>query len=897
MVPAADNQKLTPAMRQYRHFKDQYPQAVLFFRMGDFYETFYEDAEICSRVLGIALTSRSKAENPIPLAGIPYHALDTYLHKMIKAGHKVAICEQVEDAAQAKGVVKRDVVRLVTPGTLTEDSLLEENVGNYLAAVCFDLSFGSRAGKTSHSGKPVASGSKPEYAGLAWVDLSTGQFFAQLLESRFLLDEIIRLAPSECLLSDDPDALPEKFIPQLEELSSAGLTTRPGWLYDSHQAIETLKKHFGTASLEGFGFSRFDCSLAAAAAVIDYLNETQKTAIGHIAGLRRVSRDKFLHIDKATIRSLEVERTIRDNATAGSLLHCLDETNTAMGARKLRLWLCYPLNDLENIQTRQDSVAELFQLDRLREDLRKHLSQISDIERIATRISTGRASPRDLLHLARTLRQLPGIKLLLEECSSAMVSRLTARCDLLENIADLIESAINPDAPLTFRNGGIIRDGYNEEIDRLRSIGRDGKSWLAQYQKRLVEQAGFSNLKIGFNKVFGYYVEVSHAFKGQVPPDFVRKQTIKNAERYITDELKRYETDALNAEQRCGELEDKLFQDVRTQTAAQTLRLQQVADVLAKIDCLCCLAHIARHRNYCRPSLHLEPEIQIVEGRHPVLDVSLADRFVPNDLTLTAGSEAGKQIAIITGPNMSGKSTYIRQTALLVLMAQMGGFVPAKSASLGLVDRIFTRIGASDELTRGQSTFMVEMIETANILNNATDRSLVILDEVGRGTSTYDGLALAWAITEHIATTIKCRTLFATHYHEITELADLLANVINLNVAVREWKDDVVFLHKIIPGRTDKSYGIHVARLAGIPKNVLSRSREILDELESSFSREAHVPQLGGRLETPDGQRLLFDNAPPDPLLEKLRHTDLNNLTPIQAINMLHEIIAELENR
>ncbi|MCK4629538.1 MAG: DNA mismatch repair protein MutS, partial [Sedimentisphaerales bacterium] len=435
--------------------------------------------------------------------------------------------------------------------------------------------------------------------------------------------------------------------------------------------------------------------------------------------------DKFLHIDKATLRSLEIERTIRDNTTAGSLLHCLDETNTAMGARKLRLWLCYPLNDLENIQTRQDAVAELFQLDRLREGLRKHLSQISDIERITTRVSTGRASPRDLLHLAQTIRQLPGIKLLIEECSSAMITQLSSRCDLLENIADLIESAINPDAPLSYRDGGIIRNGYNEEIDRLRSIGRDGKSWLAQYQKQLAEQTGFSNLKVGFNRVFGYYVEVSHVFKGQVPPDFVRKQTIKNAERYITDELKRYEADTLNAEQRCRELEDKLFQDVRTQTAAQTLRLQQVADALAKIDCLCCLAHIARHRNYCRPQLCLEPEIRIVEGRHPVLDVSLADQFVPNDLTLAAGSEGGKQIAIITGPNMSGKSTYIRQTALLVLMAQMGGFIPARSALLGLVDRIFTRIGASDELTRGQSTFMVEMIETANILNNATERSLV----------------------------------------------------------------------------------------------------------------------------------------------------------------------------
>jgi DNA mismatch repair protein MutS len=886
MPQTSENHKLTPAMRQYQHFKSQYPEAILLFRMGDFYETFYEDAKTCSQALGIALTSRSKGENPIPLAGIPYHALDSYLHKLIKAGFKVAICEQIEDASQAKGIVKRDVVRLVTPGTLTEEALLDERSGNYLAAVCFE---------SSTSGKAVRSGSGPKHAGIAWVELSTGQFFAQRLEARHVLDELVRLRPAECLVSDEPDSVPKNFVQHFEELLSASLTQRPGWLFDPHQGCETLKKHFATASLEGFGFDEPDGSIAAAGAVIEYLNETQKTAINHIAQLRRVSRASFLQLDQTTLGSLEIERTIRGNSFAGSLLHCLDHTLTAMGARKLRLWLVYPLNDLAQIELRQDAIAELVPADNLREELRQHLKNIADIERISARISTGRASPRDLLGLAHALGQLPDIKAALEPCTAKMLMQLTEQCDTLENMADLIESAIDPNAGLSYRDGGVINLGFNEEVDRLRSLRRDGQSWLAEYQQKLSKQTGINNLKIGFNKVFGYYVEISNTYRDRAPVDFVRKQTVKNAERYITDELKHYENEALNAEQRCKELEAKLFEDLRRKIAAQTLHLQQVADAVAKIDVLSALADIARRRNYCRPQVHPDQGMEIMEGRHPVLDVTLGSQFVPNDVAL--GDSCG-QLAIITGPNMSGKSTYIRQTALLVLMAQMGSFIPAKSATVGMVDRIFTRVGASDELMRGQSTFMVEMIEAANILNNATERSLVILDEIGRGTSTYDGLALAWAITEHIAVNIKCRTLFATHYHEITELADLLGNVKNCNVAVREWKDEVVFLHKIVPGRTDKSYGIHVARLAGIGKPIIKRSREILEELESSFAREAHAPQLAGRLaEQSNGQLPLFDNLPPDPLLEKLRQADINNLTPIQAINLLQEIKNELENR
>jgi len=882
MHDGPDNLKLTPAMRQYVQFKRQYPEAVLFFRMGDFYETFYEDAKLCSRVLGIALTSRNKGEDPVPLAGVPYHAVNSYLNKMIKAGYKVAICEQMEDPAQAKGVVKRDVVRLVTPGTLTEETLLDERCGNYLAAVC--IRGGGKSGNSRNSN-----------AGLSWVDLSTGQFFTETIEERYLLDELVRLRPSECLVSEEREELPAHFEEQVAQLTGAVMTRRAGWLFDARQGQETLTKHFQTASLEGFGFTEMNAGIAAAGVILDYLNETQKIALSHITRLRNVSRERFLQLDRTTLRSLEIERTIRDSGREGSLLHSIDKTLTAMGARKLRMWLCYPLCDLANIEKRQDAIAEMLPADELREQLRRELSEVADMERIASRISTGRASPRDLLGLAKALRQMPRIKKLLKGCTAQLWMELAEQCEDLNKTADLIESAIDPGAGLSYRDGGVIRGGYDEEVDRLRSLCRDGQQWLGQYQKKLIEQTGFGNLKVGFNKVFGYYVEVSHAFRGELPGDFVRKQTIKNAERYITDELKKYEHEVLTAEQRSKQREEQIFQEIRQAAAGQTLHLQQTADAVAKIDVLAAMAQMARQRNYCRPVMTEDTTLEIREGRHPVLDCTLTESFVPNDLSLGDGNG---EIHIITGPNMSGKSTYIRQAALLAILAQTGSFIPARSAKIGLVDRIFTRIGASDELTRGQSTFMVEMIETANILNNATSRSLVILDEIGRGTSTYDGLALAWAVTEHIAAKIRCRTLFATHYHEITELADLLDNVKNSNVAVREWKGEVVFLHKIVPGRTDKSYGIHVAQMAGIPQEVIRRSKEILQELENNFSREAHTAQLGGQIKkSNNGQLTLFDNLPPDPILEKLRQTDIDHLTPIQAINLLEQIKQELENR
>ncbi len=878
-----DKSKLTPAMKQYVDFKEQYPEAILLFRMGDFYETFYEDARICAQVLGITLTSRNKnSDNPVPLAGLPYHAIDSYLPRLIKAGHKVAVCEQVEDPALAKGVVKRDVVRLITPGTLTEDNLLGGAKENYLAAICFE-----QQGKGKKSSEKV---------GLAWVDLSTGQFFAQKMDVRYLVDELVRINPSECLITDESEDLPENFGNQLRDIIGTVVTKRPGWSFDSRQGYESLTEIFQSGSLEGFGFDEPDCSIAASGVIIDYLGETQKIALDHLSSLRKVVRENFLQLDQTTLRSLEIERTIRDNSTSGSLLGCINEALTAMGSRKLRHWVCYPLNNLGEIHRRQAAVTELVNFDHIRDKLRVILKNVTDIERISTRISTGRAVPRDLLGLAQALRQLPSIREQLKDCCCELLVELNNQCDSFDKLADLIESAINPDAGIAIREGNIIRSGYDEQVDHLRSICKDGKTWLANYQKKLMEETGLQNLKVGYNKVFGYYVELSRHLAEQAPAYFVRKQTLKNAERYITDELKQYETEALTAEQRSKDLEERLFNDLRREVASHTLRLQQVADTVAEIDVLTAFAYIARSRNYCRPEVHEDLDMEIKDGRHPVLDVQLGGKFVPNNVAL--GGRFG-DVGIITGPNMAGKSTYIRQTALLVLLAHTGSFIPARTAQIGLTDRIFTRVGASDELTRGQSTFMVEMVETANIINNATERSIVILDEVGRGTSTYDGLSLAWAITEYIAMRIKCRTLFATHYHEITELSDLYDNVKNYNVAVREWKEDVVFLHKIIKGRTDKSYGIHVARLAGMPKGIIDRSNEILLEIQSTFVKEAHGPELAkkaGKIED-SGQMMLFNNQPPDPLLLKLKDVDVNNLTPLQAINLINEIKIELESR
>jgi len=875
MAPITE--KLTPAMKQFHQFKQKYPDCILFFRMGDFYETFYEDAKTCSKVLGLTLTSRSKGSNPIPLAGVPYHAVEGYLKKMLQAGYKVAVCEQVEDPKTAKGVVKRDIVRIVTPGTLTDDILLDAKEDNFLCAV----SLGTK-----------------NQAAISWVDISTGHFFAQQLPEEKLVDELVRLSPAECLLADRRGELFEaetrKLTRDIMQLTKATITERPNWYFDPYQARQRLLKHFGTTTLEGFGINdNDDVLIPPAGAIVEYLNETQKTTLGHIQSLKKIKRQNFLQIDPNSLRSLEILRTIRTETKKGSLLDCLDETLTGMGGRMFRNWLCMPLCELGAIELRQDAVEELKDTDAKLSDIRKLLSNISDTERIAARISTFRATPRDLVALAATLRQVPLLRAILQQFRADLLVQLTGQCDSMDELADLLESAIEPEPPSHLRDGGVIRPGFSDELDRLRSISKDGQSWLRNYQRQQAQRTGIGNLKIGYNKVFGYYIEINRSSADKVPADFVRKQTIKNAERYITDELKEYETQALSAEEKALELEQQLFDQLRSQSAQYVSRLQQLAETIAQCDCLSALAYLARRRNYIRPKLTNGTELLINEGKHPVLAETLGPEFVPNDIEL--GGQAGDYL-IVTGPNMSGKSTYIRQVALLVLMAQTGSFIPAKDAEIGLVDRIFTRVGASDELVRGQSTFMVEMTETANIINNATEKSLVILDEVGRGTSTYDGLALAWAVTEHIANKIKCRTLFATHYHELTELAELFANVKNCNVAVREWMDEVVFLHKILPGGTDKSYGIHVAKLAGVPKPILQRSSEILEELESTFAKEATGDRLARhKTKQPDKDSLFVQKH--KSILEKLSSTDVNNLTPIEAINMLEEIRKEIDKQ
>ena len=869
------NEKLTPAMKQFHRFKQKHPDCILFFRMGDFYETFYEDAKTCSKVLGLTLTSRSKGTNPIPLAGVPYHAVEGYLKKMLQAGYRVAVCEQVEDPKTAKGVVKRDVVRIVTPGTLTDDILLNAKEDNFLCAV----NLGTRNRAT-----------------LSWVDISTGHFFAQELPEGKLIDELVRLAPAECLLADRRGELFEaetkKLTRDITQLTNAIVTERPGWYFDPYQARQRLLKHFGTATLEGFGIGDTDDGLVSpAGAIIEYLNETQKTTLGHIRSLKRINRDSFLQIDPTSLRSLEVLRTIRTESQKGSLLDGLDVTITGMGSRMFRNWLCMPLCDLAAIELRQDAIEEIKDADARLTDTRRLLSNISDTERIAARISTFRASPRDLVALAATLRQIPRLREMLEQFSSTRLADLAGQCDSMDELADLLEAAIEPAPPSHLRDGGVIRTGFSEELDRLRSISRDGQSWLRNYQKQQAGRTGIANLKIGYNKVFGYYIEINHTSAGKVPADYVRKQTIKNAERYITEELKEYETQALDAEEKALELEQELFDQLRRQAAQYVSRLQALAETLGQFDCLAALAYLAKRRNYIRPKMTDGTELTIHEGKHPVLAETLGADFVPNDIRLGDGEG---DILVITGPNMSGKSTYIRQVALLVLMAQTGSFIPARDAQIGLVDRIFTRVGASDELVRGQSTFMVEMTETANIINNATGKSLVILDEVGRGTSTYDGLSLAWAITEHIANKLKCRTFFATHYHELTELAELFANVKNCNVAVREWMDEVVFLHKILPGGTDKSYGIHVAKLAGLPNTILDRSKEILDELESTFQKEAAGEHLARHKTKESDKDTLFVQKHKS-ILDKLGAIDIDNLTPLEAINLLNQIKDEIK--
>jgi DNA mismatch repair protein MutS len=818
----------TPMMQQYQEAKERHPGMLLLFHLGDFYELFGDDAQLAHKVLGITLTSRDKT----PMAGFPHHQLEAYLRKLLQAGHRVAICDQVEDPALAKGLVRREVTRVVTPGTVTEDSLLDPQQVNHLVALWAD----------------------GDQVGAAWVELSLGQFHAADLERDRLADELGRLTPSELIV-------PENDSGRFSEIIRAAapertLTTRPDWTFDRQSARAALFKHFGVATLGGFGFADEQPCLVAAGALLLYLQETLKADLVHLRRLHHYRAERYLFLDEVTRRSLELTRTLRDGGRDGSLLAAIDRTKTSMGARLLHDWLLQPLTERPAIDARLDAVGEMVDEHRLREELREALNDTFDLQRLTSRISTGRATPRDLAAVAKTLRVLPKLKAKLSARRSALLAELESRIELCSDLREALEGALVDEPPLVAKEGGVIRRGYHAELDELHQIAHGGKEWIANFQAEETRRTGIPSLKVGFNKVFGYYIEITHTHRDKVPADYQRRQTVKNAERYITAELKEYEEKVLGAEEKINQLEYELFVALRERLAEQTSRLLQTADVLAVVDVLAALAELAAARHYCRPELTDEPILDIRDGRHPVLDQTLPPgTFVPNDAAL----DPDGRVWVITGPNMSGKSVFIRQCALLTLLAQMGSFVPARQARIGIADRIFTRVGAGDELSRGQSTFMVEMTEAANILNNASDRSLVILDEIGRGTSTYDGVSLAWAIAEYLHDTVGCRALFATHYHELAQLADTLPALRNYNVLVKEGGDEILFLHKIAAGSANKSYGIHVAQLAGVPRPVLERAREVLGELESRHVQtKRRSDGAGRRRRAPTPQPTLF---------------------------------------
>ncbi|HLY74760.1 MAG TPA: DNA mismatch repair protein MutS [Planctomycetota bacterium] len=851
-------------MEQYSQIKAKHADEILLFRLGDFYEMFYEDAKTASKILGIVLTSRSKGDARIPMCGIPYHSSQSYINRLLKAGHRVAVCEQLQDPEEADGIVERGVVRVITPGTLVEESILEEKKNNYLAAA-------------------VSDGPK---TGLSWVDLSTGEFRLADLPGDRLADELVRLAPSETLL---PSSLVETQGPGIQAAAGGILTPFHDWTFDRDNAKRLLCEHFGVKSLRGFGCEELGPAVAAAGAVLAYLKETQKGPLQHLTRLERYVGEGRMFLDRQTQASLELTETLRGGERRGSLLWVLDKTRTPMGARLLREWVTSPLIRVEDILARQGAVKELAEDEALRTQIQEQLKRIFDLERALARVGAGRANARDLVGLRTSLGPLPNLSALKFKAKGLGVLKIGNHADL----AAFLAKALQDDPPHLLTEGGIVRRGFDPELDKLHSITTDGKTWIANFESEEVKRSSIPSLKVGYTQVFGYYIEITNAHKEKIPANYVRKQTLKNAERYITPELKDHETLVLNAEDRLKDLEYEVFQRVRTRVAEEIAELQQTARSLAFLDVAASLAQAAVENKYVRPEVDDTASFDVRDARHPVLEAMIEEKVVPNDVVLTGE----KPVAMITGPNMAGKSTYIRQAALVALMAQMGSYVPAGSAKIGIVDRIFTRIGAADELTRGQSTFMVEMSETANILNNASNRSLIILDEIGRGTSTFDGVSIAWAVTEYLHDKLRARTLFATHYHELTELGRVLKGVRNLHVSVKEWGEGIVFLHRIVEGPTDKSYGIHVARLAGIPKPVVERSKVILAGLESMTLDQADRPKIAAKKPKPGElqQLALFSaqspKAEPDPLRTELAGVDYNKLSPIDALKKLADFV------
>ena len=847
---------VTPIRQQYLKIKRRYPQAIVLFRLGDFYETFDEDARTASRELEIVITSREIGKgNKVPMAGIPYHAIDNYLAKLINRGYKVAICEQMTKPGETKGIVQREVIRVVTPGTVIEPGLLESKKNNYLVSLAFDEST----------------------AGIAHVDITTGEFATTQLPADRVRTELERLKPSEVIIAQET-AIPEPGI-------SPAPTRVDNYWFEGEVTRQTLLDHFGVTTLDGFGCAHLPLAVRAAGAIIHYLEETQKGALGQLTGLSTYSTDSFMSLDDRAQSNLEISRSA-GGAYKGSLLSIIDQTKTAMGGRLLRRWLSQPLLEIKELTLRQDAIAWFVESSLARAKLIALFSQIADIERLINRTAGGSALPTELIALRRSLETLPAILETLGS-SGAGIDWLKSNLKPMPDVVELIARALVDEPSNSVGEGTVIRAGFSEELDHVRSVSSNARQYLAGMERAEQEKTGIKSLRIGYNRVFGYYIEVSKSNLPQVPATYIRKQTLTNGERFFTPELKDYESTILNARERIDELETSLFQQICRQVAGFRQPVLALADAVAHLDVFSSLAEAAVRNGYCRPQLNGGDEIVITGGRHPVVERSLADTaFVPNDTRLANKDD---QIIILTGPNMAGKSTYLKQVALIILLAQIGSFVPAESATIGLVDRIFTRIGAREDLAAGQSTFMVEMLETANILNNATPRSLLILDEIGRGTSTYDGLSIARAVVEYIHNhpRLGAKTLFATHYHEMVQLAEYLPRVRNYNVAVKEERGDVIFLRKIVPGGVDRSYGIHVAKLAGLPRSVVHRAQEILDELESDTASA----QAGGkrrRVKEPVAQISMFAEKPP--VLEELEKLDIDSLTPLEALTKLYEL-------
>ncbi len=878
----------TPMMQQYLKMKEDYQDCILFYRLGDFYEMFFEDAIKASEELELTLTGKNCGlKERAPMCGVPYHSVEGYLNKLVEKGYKVAICEQVEDPKQTRGIVKREVIRIVTPGTNTNMQALDESKNNYIMSVAY----------------------LNERYGLSAADVTTGDYYVTEMETeQKLLDELNKFAPSEIICNEafymsgiDIEALHMQFNSRIASLEA--------WYFADETVTDTLLAHFKVNSLEGLGLKDYPCGTVAAGALLKYLYETQKNSLEHMSAIHPYTTGMFMVIDSSTRRNLELVETMREKQKRGSLLWVLDRTKTAMGARMLRSYVEQPLIEKSSIEQRFDAIAQLNANVIDREEIREYLRSIHDLERLITRVTYQTANPRDLISLRNSIKMIAPVKKILHDFDCALLGTVQNDLDDLQDIYDLIEHSIEEEAPVSVREGGILKNGFTEEIDQLREARTNGKTWLADVEKREREQTGIKNLKIKYNKIFGYYLEVTNSYKNMVPEHYVRRQTLANAERYITPELKELEDMILGAEDKLVAMEYEIFCEIRKKIASEVVRIQKTAKAVATLDVLASLAAVAEENHYCRPKLNTSGTIDIREGRHPVVEKMIPhDMFITNDTYLDNGS---RRISIITGPNMAGKSTYMRQTALIVILAQIGSFVPAKSADIGLTDRVFTRVGASDDLASGQSTFMVEMNEVANILRNATDKSLLILDEIGRGTSTFDGLSIAWAVVEHISNPklLGAKTLFATHYHELTELEGKLDNVNNYCIAVKEKGDDIVFLRKIVKGGADKSYGIQVAKLAGVPESVIARAKEIVEELSKNDITEItknltvhsvkneKAKKKAKPSEMDLEQISLFDTVKDDAIIEELRSVDVSRMTPLEAMNKLYELQNKVKNR